>query len=90
MANEKNLNTRVTMKHDTEENWKKATGFTPKNGEIIVYDADANHPEPRIKIGDDVTNVNLLPFINGMTQEEDDELIIYCNYDYEAPTKGAE
>lgn len=86
----KTMNTRIQLKHDTEENWNKATGFAPLDGEIVVYDADADHPEPRIKIGDGETNVNLLPFINGMTQEEDDELIIYCNYNYEAPTKGAE
>ena len=90
MANLRGFNTRIQLKHDTEENWKKATGFAPLESEIVVYDADTAHPQPRMKIGDGVTNVNLLPFINGMTQEEDDELIIYCNYDYEAPTKGAE
>lgn len=84
------INTRIQLKHDIAENWEKATGFEPLAGEVIVYDPDETYPEPRIKIGDGVTNVNLLPFINGMTQEEDDELIIYCNYDYEAPTKGAE
>lgn len=87
---DKTFNSRIQLKHDIATHWELATGFAPKAGELIIYDPDADHPEPRIKIGDGVTNVNLLPFINGMTQEEDDELIIYCNYNYEAPTKGAE
>lgn len=60
---EKNLNVRITLKHDTEENWLKATGFTPKLSEPIVYDEDGAHPYKRFKIGDGATNVNDLPFI---------------------------
>ena len=63
MANEKNINARVIHKHDTETNWNKATGFIPKNAEIIVYDADDNYPYPRFKIGDGVKNVIELPFV---------------------------
>jgi hypothetical protein len=33
-------------------------------GELIVYDADENHSVQRIKIGDGVSNVNALPFVN--------------------------
>lgn len=62
MANEKQLNTRLLQKHDIEANWVKATGFTPKEGEIIVYDADASHLYPRIKIGNGKDNVNTLKF----------------------------
>jgi hypothetical protein len=64
MATEKRMNGRFLMKHDTEENWVKATGFTPLPGEIIVYDADSNYSYPRIKIGDGTKNVNILPFID--------------------------
>jgi hypothetical protein len=60
---EKTLNNiRVINKHDLEENWLKATGFTPKQGEIIVYDIDENYSYERMKIGDGVRNVNDLPF----------------------------
>jgi hypothetical protein len=34
---EKNFNARQTQKTDTEENWKKAAGFVPKKGELIIY-----------------------------------------------------
>lgn len=62
MANEKNINSRIQHKHDTEANWNKATNFIPKQGELIVYDIDENYDYQRIKIGDGVTNVNELPF----------------------------
>ena len=54
----KTLNTRIVNKHDTSTNWNKATNFKPKAGEIIVYD-DLN----KIKIGDGVSTVSALPFI---------------------------
>ena len=54
--------TRVQHKHDTEANWLKATNFKPLAGEIIIYDADATHSEPRMKIGDGETLVSALPF----------------------------
>ena len=47
------------IKHDTAINWSKAVNFTPKLGEIIVYD-DLNE----YKIGDGKTKVNFLPFVN--------------------------
>lgn len=59
---EKNVKTRIIHKHDTEENWNKATNFIPKQGEIIVYDNDSIYDYERFKIGDGVTNVNDLPF----------------------------
>ena len=64
---EKNINNiRIVNKHDTEANWLKATGFTPKQGELIVYDKDSNYDYERIKIGDGTTNVNTLPFVDEM------------------------
>lgn len=69
---EKILNSRIINKHDTEENWLKATGFTPKQGELIVYDIDNTHSYERIKIGDGVQNVNDLPFYAGSWEDLSD------------------
>lgn len=56
---------RIQLKNDTEENWNKTQGrFVPLQGEIIIYSADESHPFSRIKVGDGVTNVIELPFIN--------------------------
>ena len=60
---EKTLNTRIQHKHDVEANWKKATTFVPKEGEIIIYDKDANYSYQRIKIGDGTSTVTALPFV---------------------------
>lgn len=61
---EKKINSRIVHKHDTEANWKLATGFTPKQGELIVYDTDTTYSYERIKIGDGKKNVNSLPFVD--------------------------
>lgn len=67
---EKILNSRIVNKHDSAENWSKATNFTPKQGEIIVYDIDENYSYERIKIGDGVQNVNALPFVDDALRTE--------------------
>lgn len=60
---EKNFNNvRIINKHDTEANWLKATGFIPKQGELIVYDKDSTYNYERFKIGDGYTVVSSLPF----------------------------
>lgn len=59
---EKTFPSRFVCKHDTEENWKKATNFSPKQAEPIIYDIDENYSYERLKIGDGTTNVNDLPF----------------------------
>lgn len=64
MATEKTLKTRVKMKHGKESEWALATKFIPLIGEIIVYDVDNNHTSPRFKVGDGLTNVNNLKFVN--------------------------
>jgi hypothetical protein len=56
-------NVRIVHKHDTEENWLKATNFIPKQGELIIYDVDDTYDYERMKIGDGNTLVNDLPFI---------------------------
>ena len=70
MAN-KNFDTRIQHKHDTEANWLKATTFIPMKGELIVYDVDATHDYERIKMGDGITNVNALPFVYEPVTEAD-------------------
>ena len=57
--------TRIQHKHDIEDNWKKATGFKPLIGEIIIYDADETYSYQRIKIGDGKKTVSELPFFDG-------------------------
>ena len=77
MQNEnlKQVKARQQQKHDVELNWIQAgnKNFTPKPGEIIVYDPDSTDAAnsinedsmpARVKIGDGVTNVNDLPYIN--------------------------
>lgn len=61
---EKVLSSRIIHKHDVAANWSKATNFVPKQGELIVYDIDADYAYERIKIGDGTRNVNALPFVD--------------------------
>ena len=63
---EKNINARIIHKHDTEANWNLATNFTPKQGEIVVYDVDDTYTYERFKIGDGVINVTSLPFVTSI------------------------
>ena len=63
MSIEKNMNTRIQHKHDSEANWEKAINFIPKKGELIVYDIDENYIYSRVKIGDGISTANELPFI---------------------------
>lgn len=61
---EKYIDSRIINKHDTEANWQTHSDFIPLVGEIIVYDRDSTHNYQRVKVGDGVTNVGALPFIN--------------------------
>lgn len=70
---EKILNSRIINKHDTAENWAKATNFVPKQGELIVYDIDLTHTHEQIKIGDGIQNVNDLPFYAGNWEDLTDK-----------------
>lgn len=64
------------IKKDTTENWNKAINFIPKAGEIIVY-ADPDQPD-KWKIGNGITRINELPFIdmNDYFIEDEDTLVI--------------
>lgn len=58
------IKTRFIQKHDLPETWEDSN-FIPKNGEIVVYDyAD----KKRIKIGDGVTPVSALSFVDSQIQ----------------------
>lgn len=66
----KKVNTRVMNKCDLDENWRLATNFTPKKGEVIVYldcadtETSTNYitGNTKFKIGDGKTVVGSLPF----------------------------
>ncbi len=73
---EKNIKSRIVLKHDVESNWKLATGFTPLKGEIVIYDPDTSYSYSRFKIGDGSKNINALPFVDDALRAE---LIIQIN-----------
>ena len=60
-ANEREVRSRVVLKHETEADWAKSS-FVPKQNELVYFDPDELHPFSRYKIGDGETNVNELPF----------------------------
>lgn len=63
---------RIQLKNDTEQNWSKAKNFIPLKGEPIIYLADSVHPFSRLKIGDGITLVTELPFINADSTDSAD------------------
>ena len=71
--------TRICNKHDLEANWQATTNFVPLQGELIIYDREIGldgelleipvgrttpYAYERLKIGDGITPVNELPFID--------------------------
>ena len=54
---EKEILTRIQHKYDTQTNWDKATGFTPKKGELIIY-SDIK----KFKVGDGNSKLSALEF----------------------------
>lgn len=90
------IKTRIQLKSDTEANWNKAgpkdgsNGFVPLLGELIVYTPDATHPFSRLKIGDGVTNVIVLPFIDsGTLNGNETEVVKAINFSA-FPSPGSE
>ena len=87
MATQNNtIKTRIQLKSDTEANWNKAgpkqnsLGFVPLAGELIIYTPDTTHDYSRLKVGDGITNVTLLPFIDAGTVNGDtivNEVVIF-------------
>ena len=96
MASSNNtIKTRIQLKSDTEANWNKAgpkdgsLGFIPLRGELIIYSADETHAFSRLKVGDGVTNVTALPFIDaGTLNGEEAEVIMKASYN-EFPQPGS-
>lgn len=92
----KTLKTRIQLKSDTEANWDKAgpkdgsRGFVPLLGELIVYNADATHPFSRLKVGDGITNVVNLPFIDSGTLNGNETEIVKKASFSEFPSPGSE
>ena len=93
---EKQINARIQHKHDIEKNWNKATGFIPKKGEFIIYDAETSiddlpegrtHliPYVRIKIGDGENYLLNLDFIS--TEKLDKNIIGSANEAYNLETE---
>jgi hypothetical protein len=60
----KMANVRIQNKSDKQVNWEKAINFVPLKGEIIIYEKDENYLYDRIKLGNGITKVNDLPFID--------------------------
>ena len=96
MATQNNtIKTRIQLKSDTEANWNKAgpkegsNGFVPLSGELIVYTADATHPFCRLKVGDGVTNVVSLPFIDAGTISGEEVEVVKKNAFNEFPSPGS-
>ena len=57
---------RIQLKMDTEANWNTHP-IVPLAGELIIYSADGTHSYSRLKVGDGVTTVVNLPFIDAGT-----------------------
>lgn len=89
------IKTRIQLKSDTEANWNKAgpkegsNGFVPLSGELIVYTADATHPFCRLKVGDGVTNVVDLPFIDAGTINGEEVEIVKLEHYSDRPLAGS-
>lgn len=64
------LHTKIIYKHDIAENWAKAENFIPDMGELIIYDADENETQARIKIGNSSDVVSTLAFITSTNNIE--------------------
>lgn len=64
MEEQKMANIRIQNKSDKQVNWEKAINFVPLKGEIIIYEKDENYLYDRIKLGNGITKVNDLPFID--------------------------
>lgn len=72
------LKTRQRQKRGSYTDWEKAVNFVPLSGEIIVYEADENHPTARFKVGIwDGTDENLTAdmYINKLPFASDPDVI---------------
>ena len=74
----------ITLKHDIAANWAKAINFIPMVDELILYDGvmeNGTYVElPRLKLGDGVTKLKDLPFLDSESSKKDLD-ISYSYYD---------
>lgn len=71
----------ITLKHDVAANWLKAVNFIPKLGELILYDGILENgiyiELPRLKLGDGITKLNDLPFIESASSSNEISCLYY-------------
>lgn len=70
-----NIDGRIQLKHDTKEHWESVQAiFTPRAGELIIYDDykidKSGKKIPGIKIGNGNSFVRDLPFIDDIVYEQ--------------------
>ena len=78
-----NIDGRIQLKHDTKEHWESIQAiFTPRAGELIIYDDykidNSGRKIPGIKIGNGVSFLKDLSFIdsaNEITEEEANQMM---------------
>ena len=91
MANEKTLRTRIQNRHAPESYWVSNSTFVPRAGELIVYDVDSTHTEPRLKFGDGTTKIANLPFLTAdiiaKLAEKADKASTVSNVAYDSTNK---
>lgn len=80
IVKQKNVKARYQQKIDTEANWNKAVNFIPMKGEIIIYQKDENYSYDRIKIGDGITVVTDLTFIQSAQSDSTDIVVTPQKY----------
>lgn len=82
----KNFDARVRLKHDIEANWVKAVNFIPLESELIVYDPSPDDPTYpvdyyRFKMGDGVTLINNLDFVDFAPEKAAVQILIWEDAD---------
>lgn len=63
----------TVLKKDTSINWSKAINFIPKKDEIIIY---TDIFPKGIKIGDGITKIKDLPFIDNYSYSVEDDILV--------------
>ena len=75
---EKIIRARLKQKHGSRDYWSSQIDFIPLSGELIVYDdhklytdeQNQRHNVPGFKVGDGVTPINSLPFVDAELEKE--------------------
>jgi hypothetical protein len=84
---QKTVKTRIRQKHELAANWESATNFKPLAGELIVYDAEGEQG-PRLKIGDESTPVNELPFVEAIPLAHEHSISDITDFPTSLPADG--